>query len=261
MFTTLTIFVAFAITSQDRADVPVKNVSAGYIVELMTPTGSIEQESPRKSLTHGAPLVPKGVTIIVTPGRNSITVSGPIEGVRETVQVIEIFDVAPRAVELDIKASVPHLNRQFSASTSIYSNSKWTYSNTRTGTNITVEPRVNNDDTITMIFRGGTLGTSAIGAVRVNAGEEVYVWIRPENVENRETGKIENRLVFHYALPRAEVASFLTDLNPVTPDIDWTTRQYNADRKLEDQSPLNPPAEADLRIRIIAALPEDTSSR
>lgn len=175
--------------------------------------------------------------------------------------LIPQFDVAPRPVTLDIKASVPHLGRQFAASTSVYSNSSWTYSNARSGTSIMVTSRVNNDDTITMIFRGGTLGSSAIGAVRVNAGEEVYVWIHPAKVENEDTGEIENRLVFNYALPRTELESFLTHTNPFELESDWTVRQRNARWNREDQYPLNPPAEADLRIRIIATLPEDTSSR
>lgn len=261
MITTLALTIALAMSAQDEAVVPVKNVSARYIVELMTLTGQFEREAPSKGLTTGEPLVPKGVTVIVSPGRNSITVSGSIAGLREMAMLISQFDVAPRAVALDIKASVPRLNRQFSASTTIYSNSSWSYSNARSGTDIKVTPRVNNDDTITLVFRGGTLGTSAIGAVRVKSGEEVYVWIHPRQVQNRDTGVMENRLVFSYATPPIKLESFLTDPDPFKSEDRWTMRQFNADWMLEDQSPLNPPAEADLRIRIVATLPEDTNSR
>ncbi len=256
MIATLTLFAACAVAAQERVEIPVKHVSASYIIGLITRTGQFEQEAASKGF------VPKGVTIELTPERNSITVSGPFEGVREMAHLIPQFDVAPRAVTLDIKASVPHLSRQFAASTTIYSNSSWTYSNATSGTKIWVKPRVNSDDTITLVFRGGTLGTSAIGAVRIKSGEVVYVWIHPANVENRETGKIENRLVFSsYATLPIDLKSFLTDPDPFKSEDRWTIRPFNADWMLEDQTPLNPPAEADLRIRIVATLPGDRISR
>ena len=261
MIATLTIFVAIATTVQDRLEMPVKHVSAAYIAELMTPPSQPQQGAPTKGLTTGEGLLPIGVTLELTPGRNSITVSGPIAGLREIAMLIAQFDVAPRAVTLDIKASVPHLSRQISASTAIYNNSSWTYSETRSGTDIKITPRINNDDTITLAFRGGTLGTSAIGAVRINSGQVVYVWIHPDNVENTDTGNVENRLVFSYATLPIELKSFLTDPNPFEPSVDWTIRQFNADWNLGDQSPLNPPVEADLRIRIKASFPGETSSQ
>ena len=198
MLSTLAFVIAFVLTDQERVEVPVKNVSARYVIDLMTAQGQFAPPDQRKELTGRTGLVPEGATLELSSGSNSITVIGSSENLRETRNIIEVIDVAPIAVTVNIVASVPALGREFKASTTIYNNNRWDFEDRSSDSKLTVIPRVNGDGTVVMMVTCGSLGHYMLTVARIKPGDTLFGRLSAGETTDETTGKLVPALLFDY---------------------------------------------------------------
>jgi hypothetical protein len=153
--------------------VPIKNVDAQYLYELLTVTGRFSGER------QGAGILPPNVSLAVDVHANGIVVTGPDAGIREMELLIAQFDIKPVAIGYDIQGSMPLIGQSFESSGKVVNNSSFHYFDERTATSVVVNPRVNGDKTITAFVTAGTLGSEGKVIVRVKPGETVFVRVYP----------------------------------------------------------------------------------
>jgi len=95
-------------------------------------------------------LVPVGVTLVAQDSKGIIRVEGPEGDLKQIKSYIELFDVQPRKVSLSLELFCPVLNSTSATTTSLLNNRSWNMKDSTTSADLSVVPRVNDDNTITV---------------------------------------------------------------------------------------------------------------
>lgn len=265
LISALTFFAAIAVTRQHEVEVPVTKVSASYMYDLFMGQGRFG-DPPFSRSPRG--LVPVGVTLEITPGKNSLTVRGSLDGTREMAQIISVIDIAPRSIELDIHAYARPLDRAINAKISTANNGTWEYVDPSSDTTIRITPRLNGDGTIVISYDLGTLGFGLHGLVRIRPGGYVYARVYTEEIIDEETGEKRLALVIRHSGVKNEIPSFFEVDDPFKNSGFYKyihggpVRQSSfgvssrigqpIDHIADDLSVKNPPAGLDIRLELVA---------
>ncbi|HXH60497.1 MAG TPA: hypothetical protein VNI20_03995 [Fimbriimonadaceae bacterium] len=188
-------------------------------------------------------LVPDGLLLSASNADNTIVAIGSKDKIRQAGQLISQFDKQPRTLSLSLEGSVPKLGRRFSSSSTLANNSTWTYVDDSTDTRIEITPRVNADNTITLIGKAGALGTRVQIAQRVKSGTYAYVILKPEKPEGASA--LTSMVVMTGSAERPS-SEFFGD-QPRLNALDLIGRQVALDVPV--------PAEAELRFFVRVTLP------
>lgn len=262
----LTFFAAIALTRQHEVEIPVTNVSAGYLLDFVTGQGRIWAGLD----TQGRSLLPDGVTVRQTIGKNSLTFSGSAEQLKGMEHFVSQIDIAPPSVELDIHVYARPLDRTIEATMTMTQFSTWEYVEDMTETTIRITPRINGDGTIVIGYDLGTMGFGLHGIVRFQAGRYVYARVYTEEIIDEATGEMRLALIISHSASRDEIPSFLELDDPfnnsphyryihggpaIQSPYGFSSRSGQPiDHTAYDLSVKNPPAGLDIRLKLVAKL-------
>lgn len=121
-------------------------------------------------------LVPEGVTLLAYDSKGVLNVSGPEEGIASVKRYIQLFDIEPRKVSLQLEISCPILNTEQSVSSTLVNNKIWGTNDSLLRLGINFAARINDDGTLTLfveISRAGVKKQSFV--VRLKADQTVRV--------------------------------------------------------------------------------------
>jgi hypothetical protein len=95
-------------------------------------------------------LVPVGVTLTAQDSKGILRLEGPEADLKEVRRYIELFDIQPRKVNMSLELSCPVLNVSSSTTTSLLNNRTWNMKDGTTNVDLSIAPRVNDDNTVTV---------------------------------------------------------------------------------------------------------------
>ena len=251
LLSTVCLAALYAVTPLETEEIKVNNVSAQYVLDLISLQGrydngyTVEEREERD-------LIPDGVTVSITPRKNSLTASGKADAIRELAGIVALFDLAPKTVNLELSASVPSLKRQFVSTSSAINNSPVSFEDQSSETRLKITPRINGDKTVTVQIDGGALGTNTTFVIRVKSGETVYGQFIP--TETFIDGEPRYALSAQYTTSPLDIDKFLKSENQPGLSIDWFTATSLDQRQADGSQVAEPSAEAELRFVISATI-------
>lgn len=225
MITTLTLLAAMALTSDDKVEVEIKNVSAQFVLDALNSRWPINVfVIPGASETTFFPETSahNGVRIELEATGNSIVISGPANRVRDIEQRILLLDVVPEPVKFSLEAVARNPERSMTASMTILSNARAEFKDSWSQIEISVQPRINNDRTITLGYMVGFTGYQATGVLRFRSGEYIYARIYSGEIVDEETGILRRALLLRQHTTGEELDSFFIADDPFKDiPLDW----------------------------------------
>lgn len=119
-------------------------------------------------------IIPEGVTLVAHDSKGILDVTGPDEKVKEVRRYIELIDVQPRRLSLEVDMSCPILNVETTTKSTLRNNRVWEAKDETMALNLAVIARINDDGTITLRVQGSrSMGEKVSFVARVKAGEEL----------------------------------------------------------------------------------------
>lgn len=119
-------------------------------------------------------IIPEGVTLVAHDSKGILDVTGPDEKVKEVRRYIELFDVQPRRLSLEVDMSCPILNAEATSKSTLHNNRVWEAKDETMALKLAVAARINDDGTITLSVQGSrTMGEKVSIVARVKPGEEL----------------------------------------------------------------------------------------
>ena len=259
LVSTLAFFAAVALTSDDKVEVKIKNVSAQYVLDALNsrwPIFGFMNYGAPETIVFPETTTHNGVKLELGATGSSIVISGPLSRVREIEQRILLLDVAPEPVEFSLEAVSFNPDRSMAASMTILSNSGSKFVDSWSHIEISVHPRINNDRSITLHYILGAEGQEATGALRFRSGDYVYARIYSGEKVDEETGRKKRALLFDQHTTAEELDSFFTVDDPFK-DIPRIRlyhraigRNFYTDNLASDIRVANPPDGVDVRLKM-----------
>lgn len=251
LVSTITLLAAMALSTQDKAELKVHHVSAQYMYDLIRQDGRFKPDNQLQNKEWRG-LLPDGVEIAVTDGKNSLTAVGSTKAILETERIVAMFDILPKSISIDVLASVPALGRNMSFESTVFNNTSLDYYEQSSETKISVTPRLNGDDTITLGITGGTLGHYVRLSARIQSGQVIYGHIFPQKSTDEKTGETRTTLAFRYTTIAIDPAKFFSSDDPMSLAGDWFFKHVDPGLESGAQLKSDPPVEAELRFIITA---------
>lgn len=97
-------------------------------------------------------LAVEGVSMTASDLDGTITLVGSNSAIAEAKSRLSLFDNSPRKVCLKLLVESPFDHADWKANLEVSNNSSWSGKDERTGTAIALRPRLNDDDSVTMIL-------------------------------------------------------------------------------------------------------------
>ena len=201
MFTLASVIVGMALVKQDSIEVQLKNTSATYIMDFLNRNG-------------GREIIPPGVRISLTRGSNSLTVSGAPIMFEDAKKVISLFDVGSQSVDLDVQMGSPFLKGTARSASTVFNANNFELSDRNSETLLKIVPRVNGDDSVTLLVFAQNLGVGSKAAIRLNEGETVHGRLSTKMIYDPKTSESIPELAFEYVLSDSPIENFLEAEKP-----------------------------------------------
>jgi len=167
----------------DGVKVPIRNVSARYVLLQLA-------QKPNVDFAQGVESVmAPGVRVFLDPQRNGLVVKGTETGLRDLQHVINLFDVKPMGVHLEITGSVPDIGFERTSKVTVSNNTAFRFEDTMVDLGLSVRPRVNADQTVTLFFEVTRQGKQITTVVRVLLDEWVRLFVPRDGPITYESNK------------------------------------------------------------------------
>lgn len=98
-------------------------------------------------------LIPDGVKLTAQDSKGILVVDGTPEQIAEVTRYVQLFDVKPMQLELQMEIECPTRNYVWKSTTTLSNNRRWKTSDDVLDTEFHIAPRVNDDGTITTFLR------------------------------------------------------------------------------------------------------------
>jgi hypothetical protein len=121
-------------------------------------------------------LTPEGVSLMAVDSEGTIMLIGTGPAIAETKSRLALFDNQARKVGLRLFVESPLDHAEWKADLQISNNSRWAGKDERTGIDLALSPRLNDDGTATVILRSTSADIPAIEVIfRLKLGETTVV--------------------------------------------------------------------------------------
>ena len=157
MYVATLALVASLFTVQDEVRIDVLNTRPSKVAERMRP------------------MLPPSVRVDARDLEGAIVLRGPAEEIKSLRHLVPLFDVQNRLVRFDYSVSSPIDKLEYSGSILVPNNESHSFSETGTGLQMTLKPRINDDDTITIFVTCVLRGKSSQVVIRISRGESIYL--------------------------------------------------------------------------------------
>jgi type II secretory pathway component GspD/PulD (secretin) len=97
--------------------------------------------------------------------KSVVIIDGSQEDVAQLKTYVNIFDVLPRRVSVSVKVESPLDKISYQATANIRNQQEWRTSDDETGISIAIRPRINDDNTVTLMVELGKPGIPTIKTV------------------------------------------------------------------------------------------------
>jgi type II secretory pathway component GspD/PulD (secretin) len=135
-------------------EIRINNIRPSRILAMLT--GKTKHEMVQSASYQDAQAhIPDGVKVKADDKRGVLIAEGPKAAVEEFARLVSLFDVMPRTVTADITIDAPIEKFTGKTSTTIRNNETYTVGQDSIGLSLAITPRINDDNTVTVLIRTG----------------------------------------------------------------------------------------------------------
>ncbi len=139
----LFIIHAVGVFQADSAEIPIHHMRASKALAFMQ---KLETADPNKP-----------VSMVADDAKGLIIAKGNPDGIKDIRSVVNLIDVARRKVPIQVTISSEIEKISYDASATVLNTQAWSTSDSDTGVTAYIQPRINDDSTVTLYLALGTV--------------------------------------------------------------------------------------------------------